>query len=570
MILLLLFAFLAGIVTILSPCILPLLPIVLSGTTGGGKARPWGIITGFVVSFTAFTLALTALVSLLGISADILRWIAGAFVIAFGLIMIIPPLKNLFTRLASRAVSGGVGPQEGPAKTGYWSGLALGVSLGLVWTPCVGPIMASVIALALTTTVDLGSVLITLFYSLGTAVPLFIIMQGGRTLLKKVPFLSRNSERIQRVFGVLMIFTGLAVVIGWDRQFQTMILNAFPGYGTGLTSIENQAFISNAITSRENNLNSEGTPGSVPANAAALDAALQLGGTWINSQPLGAAGLEGKVVLIDFWTYSCINCIRTFPYLKAWDVAYRDKGLVIIGVHSPEFAFEREEANVRRAVADFDLAYPVVQDNDYKIWSAFHNLYWPAHYFFDRTGNLVSRHAGEGGYEESEKLIQTLLATSGALASGNISPTLPTTLDRTPETYLGSLRVENFRSLEAGAVGEAQDYSIPENLPRDGWALAGKWIREQENIRALGQGALALNFRAQKVYLVLGPAEGSAPPEISVTVDGSAVNTVDVKDGKLKFDTYRLYVLYDGAAEISGVLKVETSGPLKAYAFTFG
>ncbi len=593
MFLLILFAFLAGIVTILSPCILPLLPIVLSGTVSGGKTRPLGIITGFVVSFTVFTLSLSALIQALGISPDLLRWIASGVIIAFGLIMVIPPFKNVFMRLASRLASQGMSAQQNIPNKGFVSGLTLGVSLGLVWTPCVGPIMASVISLALSSSVDLGSVFITLAYSLGTAVPLFIIMQGGKSLMNRFSFFKKHSNTIQKVFGVLMLLTGLAILTGFDRRFQTSILTAFPGYGQGLTKIEDQGFINNVITQRNNELLkttptpkpagdvAKGeTPTAAPTAKPARDTheaqtssvydAITMGGPWINSAPIKPSSLRGKVVLIDFWTYSCINCIRTLPYLKAWDKKYRDQGLVIIGVHSPEFAFEHETANVKQAVKDFGIEYPVVQDNDFAIWRAFNNHYWPAHYFFNKSGELVHMHFGEGAYAESEQHIQKLLGESGPLATDEIRSTLSTTAGKTSETYLGYRRASNFASPDAGIQDTLHNYSLPAHLQKNQWALSGPWTQTAENIVAQGGSTLELSFHAQKVYLVLGPADTGQAGKITVTVNGKAVDTADIKNGILDLETYRLYELYNGDKPIDGLLRLKTTGSLKAYAFTFG
>ncbi|MEJ2664548.1 MAG: cytochrome c biogenesis protein DipZ [Spirochaetia bacterium] len=593
MFLLLLFAFLAGIVTVLSPCILPLLPIVLSGSVSGGKRRPLGIITGFILSFTVFTLSLAALVQLLGISADVLRWIAAGIIIAFGLVIVIPFLKNAFTRLASKLASRGMSAQQNIKSKGFLSGLTLGVSLGLVWTPCVGPIMASVISLALSSSVDLGSVFITLAYAIGTAIPLFFIMQGGKTLLNKFSFFKKHSESIQRVFGVLMLLTGIAIFTGLDRQFQTAILTAFPTYGQGLTKIEDQGFINNAIKNRNNRL-LDATPTPSPAGDAArgqtvaaaptpkpaqdtyeaqkssLYDAITMGGTWINSKPINPATLRGKVVLIDFWTYSCINCIRTLPYLTAWDKKYRDQGLVIIGVHSPEFAFERETANVKQAVEQFGIHYPVVQDNDFAVWKAFHNRYWPAHYFFNKSGELVHKHFGEGDYENSEKLIQKLLGEKSTLVTNEIKSTISTTREKTPETYLGYRRASSLASPDAGITDKEHFFSFPLHLKQDEWALYGSWIQAAENIIARGKSELELSFHAQKVYLVLGPTQKGEAGTITVTVNGKRVDTGDVKNGILTLKGYRLYELYSGDKPIDGLLRLKTSGPLRAYAFTFG
>src|SRR5208283_4200145 len=447
--------FLSGVITILSPCILPVLPIVLSGSVGGGKARPFGVLTGFVVSFTAFTLALSAIVQALGIPVDALRIVAVVLIILFGVVMLVPWLSARFEMLTSRiarrpggagapvAVGAGAGAQK---RNGYWSGVIVGLSLGLIWTPCVGPIMASVISLALTQHVDGGSVSITLAYTLGTSIPMLAIMLGGRALLKKVPALTRNAGNIQKGFGVLMILVGVAIGFGWDRQFQATILRLFPNYGTGLTAIEKTAPVQSALKTREPALAAR-TPKAGTDVFSAPEAAPEKGvlgdygaapafltqGNWFNteglsptagqmaqgaSMPLTLEALRGKVVVVDFWTYSCINCVRTLPYLRAWYDAYRDKGLVIVGVHTPEFEFEKNPANVAKAIRELGVNWPVVQDNDYVQWNAYANMYWPAHYFIDAKGRVRYFHFGEGEDDVSEKVIQALLKEAGAIVGG--------------------------------------------------------------------------------------------------------------------------------------------------------
>jgi cytochrome c biogenesis protein CcdA/thiol-disulfide isomerase/thioredoxin len=570
MIILIAFAFLAGVVTVLSPCILPVLPVVLSGTVGGGKARPLGIITGFVVSFTVFTLTLSALVSLLGISADVLRYVAAGLILAFGLVMVIPPLKNAFMRLVSGLSGAGTRePAAAGGKKGYLSGLVLGLSLGLVWTPCVGPIMASVITLALSSTVDAGAIFITLSFALGTSLPLFLIMWGGRGLLHRFPFFTKHSGAIQKVFGGLMILTAVALFTGAERLFQTLILQAFPGYGAGLTSLENQGVVLDAIAQRN--------AGNAPLSAgdariqSPLLTTLAMGGSWVNSPPLTPADLEGKVVLIDFWTYSCINCIRTFPNLKTWDEHYRDKGLVIIGVHSPEFAFEQDLGNLQRAVADYGLRYPVVQDNDFKIWNSFHNHYWPAHYIFDRMGVLKYQHFGEGEYEKTEGVIQLLLGLDkNTPIVGQDQPPPPLAHPLTAETYLGYQRAQRFAGSEVPVRDKALTYSLPNTLLSGEWALSGVWVQEAQNVRAQGPGALELSFYAGHVYVVLGPVPGTLPPTLTVMVNGRPTDTSDVHNGKLKLGEYRLYELLSGDVPLEGTIRIKTDGPVRAYAFTFG
>ena len=579
MILLVAFAFLAGIVTVLSPCILPVLPVVLSGSVGGGRARPYGIIAGFILSFAAFTLTLSALVRVLGINADVLRWAAALTVLAFGLVMLIPALKERFSAIAGSLGTRSTSPSGSkPARRGFWSGFVLGLSLGLVWTPCVGPIMASVISLALSSSVDSGSVAITLAYSLGTSVPLFLIMRGGRGLLNRYSFLSKNTDRIQKVFGALMVAAALALFTGADRAFQTFLLDAFPNYGAGLTALEENEAVRAALDAR-----AEASPVSAPNSGSGTDL-LSLGsGVWLNSPPLTLEGLKGKVVLVDFWTYSCVNCLRTLPYLRAWHDAYADDGLVIVGVHSPEFAFERSETNLRKAAGELGVVWPVVQDNDFGIWTAYGNRFWPSHYLYGRDGALIATHSGEGGYEETERLIRNALGNmavtgqaasdpdaAGFVASAVVSPLLPVASDRTPETYLGYGRGERFSSPETPATDQSASYSLPPGgMETDRWALAGTWTIERENSIGESGSSLSLRFRAAKVHLVVNPLDGGVA-EALVTVDGEPPTGGDVRDGSVSFDGDRLYTLFDGDAPKEAVIRIEFRGRAAVYAFTFG
>ena len=381
MIILMLFAFISGVITILSPCILPILPVVLAGSVGGGKARPFGIVLGFIVSFTVFTLTLTFIVQAFGIPQDALRIAAVVVLVLFGLVMIVPWLKNGFMMLMSNLANIGSGMTSGnkskdQSNKGFWSGIPVGLSLGLVWTPCVGPIMASVTALALTQKLNTTSAIITFTYTLGTSIPMLAIMLGGRGLIKRVPWLLQNTENIQKVFGGLMILVGLLIGFGWDRSFQTMVLKAFPNYGSGLTAIENNKLVIKALrTNIQNNIKLAQSEVILPANVInngskifegipdnvfpdtslpdyGLAPDLTPGGSWLNTAPLTMQNLRGKVVLVDFWTYSCINCIRTLPYLRAWYDAYKDQGFVIIGIHTPEFEFEKKTDNVSSAIKD--------------------------------------------------------------------------------------------------------------------------------------------------------------------------------------------------------------------------
>lgn len=577
MLLLLIFAFLSGVVTILSPCILPVLPIVLSGSVGG-KRRPYGVILGFILSFSIFTLTLSMIVQILNIPADALRIAAVALIILFGLILLIPQFSILFEKAVSRINRR---QRKTNQSKGFKGGLIVGFSLGLIWTPCVGPIMASVISLAITQSVDGGAVLIILAYSLGTSIPIFALMKGGRSLIIRFPALSENSLRIRRGFGILMIITGLSIGFGFDRQFQTAILNIFPGYGEGLTFLENSDAVRKAIedrTAAAGNMimNGSETPAfdKEPENARLGDYGpapeIVTSGIWFNSEPLTMEELKGKVVIIDFWTYSCINCVRTIPYLQSWYEAYKDDGLVIIGVHSPEFAFERETDNVRKAMDDLGVTWPVVLDNNFSQWQAYKNRYWPAKYFIDAEGTIRYFHFGEGEYETSEKVIRKLLNEAGIKADEKAAQLAETRLEsRTAETYLGYKRTKGFISAQPIVQNEYREYSVDSSPENGEWNLTGNWAFTQEYIVSSGNGVLELGFDAKNVFLVIDPGEEAGTMEIEV--DGSVpADTEDVRNGVLDLDESRLYRLVDLEKPGKHILKLKVKGKLRLFAFTFG
>ncbi len=569
MIILIFFAFLGGIVTILSPCILPILPIVLSSSVIGGKKRPLGVVTGFILSFTFFTLFLSAIVRATGLSADSLRLVAVAVITIFGLSLIVPALQQrmeaLFTKFAQTGPKGNTGD-------GYLSGVLVGTSLGLVWTPCVGPILASVITLAATASVGLGAVVITLAYSVGTAIPLLAITYGGRNLLTSHPWLIRNTSNIQRGFGVLMLVTAIAITFSWDRTFQTYILEKFPQYGTGLTKLED-----NAIVQSQLNKLKEGKPMFDMLTDTDYGNAPEFipGGEWINSDPLTMRELRGKVVLVDFWTYTCINCIRTLPYIKSWWEKYKDKGLVIVGVHTPEFEFEKNLDNVKKAVNDFGLTYPIMQDNDYATWQAYTNRYWPAKYMVDKTGKIRYTHFGEGEYDETERMIQKLLAEAGSAIDETINNPIYQVQTRTPETYLGYQRMAGLVSPERVIPDKPVTFTAPTDLKRNTFALSGTWTVGAERAMPAKGATLTYHFDATQVFLVMRPKTLGAAGAVRVYLDGKPVPTEfsgeDVSNSNVKINGDRLYKLVKLPSPGPHVLKLEVlDADIELYAFTFG
>lgn len=574
MILLAAFAFLAGVITILSPCILPILPIILSSSIGGhetGKSRPMGVIIGFVLSFTFFTLFLSTIVRLSNISADTLRLVSVLVIAGFGASLLLPQFQVLLERLFSKMA--GFMPSSQNRK-GFGGGLLIGFSVGLLWTPCVGPILASVISLAITGAVTFDAFLITLSYSLGTAIPMFLIILGGQNALLRVPWLLANTSKIQKAFGVLMIITAIGIFFNVDRKFQTFILDKIPQYGSGLIKFEDNDAVRNALDKKMKNEAKKEDMGKPmfnliePKGTRAPE--IIPSGTWFNSNPLTLERLKGKVVIVDFWTYSCINCQRTMPYLRDWYDKYKDKGLVIIGVHSPEFEFEKSEKNVAQAISDFELKYPIVQDNDFATWRAYSNRYWPAKYFIDKDGYIRYFHFGEGAYDESERVIQELLKETGGDISSDINNPSYQIYAKTPESYLGYGRINNLASPEKIAHDTASLYSAPAKLPDNSIAFEGKWTVMEEYANPQKRAKLHLNFEAKEVFLVMRSLNNSA--KIKVYIDGKIQHFgEDNKEGFVTVVGDRLYKLINLPIPGKHTLKLEfEDASTQLFAFTFG
>lgn len=576
MLLLLLFAALAGIATVLSPCILPVLPAILSASASGGKGRPLGVILGLITSFVFFTLALTTLVQSVGLSANVLRYIAIAIIGFFGLVLLIPSLSEKFAMLTDGLANFGTRLQARASsqRSGFLSGLIIGAALGLVWTPCAGPILAAITTLVATQKVTFEVVLLTVAYSLGAALPLLIIAYGGQRALS-VPSIAKHAERIRQVFGILMVLTALALGLNWDGVFQQYVLDYIPSI-----QIEKNAWVQEQIQelrgpspftvksqSKTDDKGAEILPYIAPAPP------LKGVTAWINSPPLTLDQLKGKVVLIDFWTYSCINCIRTFPYLRRWYDAYKDRDFVIIGVHTPEFEFEKDENNVKKAAERFQLAYPIAMDNQYQIWQAFYNSYWPAHYLIDQNGIVREVHFGEGAYLETENAIRSLLQLP--LLTEEKKEKAPNhTVSMTRETYLGHKRAEAYASEIHIVRNEMAPYNYVNALKPNEVGLKGDWTVDAEQITSDSDDAqLSLNFQANRVYLVLG---GSSPLPIKVELDGkplpSSLWTSDMNtEGEILVKDPRKYDIVDLKGEGGRhLLTLHVPKGIQAYAFTFG
>jgi cytochrome c biogenesis protein CcdA/thiol-disulfide isomerase/thioredoxin len=583
MVLLILFGFVAGAATALSPCVLPVLPIALSAGATGGRRRPLGIVAGLAVSFTFATVALVYLISALGLPDDLLRKLAIVVLIGFGVTLMVPPvaarLEAWISRFASRA-----GVRTGGGD-GFWSGTAVGASLGLVYAPCAGPILAGVITVSASQSFSAGRLAVALAYGLGSAVVLYFLMLGGRRVISP---LARRGVGLQMAMGAVMVVVALAMLGDYDIRFQNRIASDLPSFLVNPSeALEDTASAREALADVRGGPHGVGSEasGEAPEQAAqggldlpVLAKAPELVGTqrWFNTpggEPLTLRELRGRVVVIDFWTYSCINCIRTLPYLKAWDERYRKDGLTLLGVHTPEFPFERDPGNVEEAIESNEIRYPVVQDNEFATWNAYANQYWPAKYYIDADGNVRYVHFGEGDYEEQEEVIRQLLEEAGddvgraeARAKG-ISAEAGVT---TPETYLGSARADRYVSSPAISPGR-HVFRAPERLPGDSFALRGRWRIEPEAASAAG-GTLDLEFGARRVYLVLG-SPGQAR-QVRVLLDGKPIEAgaagADVEDGVATVSGQRLYTLVDLPAVGRHLLTLQPEPGVMGYAFTFG
>ncbi len=552
MVVLLGIAFVAGVITSISPCVLPVLPIIFAGGASGSRRRPFAIVAGLVASFSVFTLFAAWILGRLGLPKDTLRNIAIGFLFLLAATLLVPRFAELLERpfgFLTRRRTGDLG-----------GGFVLGLSLGLVFVPCAGPVLGVITTQAASVDFGLDTILLTFSYALGAAIPMLAVAVGGQRATERARFLRRNAARVRPALGVVMALAALAIVFNLDRKAQT----AIGDYTSFLQSkVEKTSYAQKRLEQvrggRRGAALAAGAEGLADFGRAPEFAGIS---RWLNTasgRPLTLAGLRGKVVLVDFWTYSCINCLRTLPHLKAWDAAYRKAGLAIVGVHTPEFAFEHEPGNVRRAVSQVGVRYPVALDNGYDTWNAYSNQYWPAKYLIDRRGHVRYAHFGEGEYDRTEQVIRQLLGERGQRARRAAAVHDVTPSGRlTPESYLGYSRLDRF----AGAPvrpNRLASYRFPASLPENTLGYAGMWLVEAERIVAGPQARLRLNFRARQIHLVLG-----GRGRIEVLVDGKRVQTLPVSG------ITRLHTLARFPSLRGGILELRFSAGVEAYAFTFG
>jgi cytochrome c biogenesis protein CcdA/thiol-disulfide isomerase/thioredoxin len=579
---LILLSYLAGVLTILSPCILPVLPFVFARSGQPFLKSGLPLLVGMAATFAGVA-SLAAIGGGWAVQAnEIGRWVALAVMAVLGLTLLIPSLADRLTRplvaLGSRLTEK-ASLQDAQGGGSIWPSLLLGVATGLLWAPCAGPILGLILTGAALQGASVGTTLLLLAYAAGAATSLALALLVGGKVFQTMKKSLGVGEWVRRVLGALVLAGVAAIALGLDTGLLTRLSSA------GTNSLEQ------GLASRFG----VGMPAPTPrADRPPLDqlpieqAMPPLTGAtgWINSPPLTTEGLRGKVVLVDFWTYSCINCVRTIPYVRAWAEKYAPYGLQVIGVHTPEFAFEKSERNVRAAVLRFGVTYPVAMDNDFAVWRAFNNQYWPAHFFVDAKGDVRHHHFGEGDYDYSERVIQQLLREAGVR---NV-PTDLVSIDgqgaeaaadranlNSPETYLGYARAKNIVSLGGLLADQARDYSAPASLALNQWSLSGRWLVRSEHAEAQSaSGRIAFRFRARDVHLVLGPTRAGQTIRYRVTIDGRAPGAtagVDVDASGMGVVTEeRLYQLIRQPGDIGErTFEIEFLDPgVQAFAFTFG
>lgn len=580
-----LLAYLAGVLTIISPCILPVIPFVLARADRPFLNNGLPMLIGMALSFAV----VATFASIAGgwvVSANQYgRGIALVLLALFGLTLLFPALAD---RVMRPLVSVGAKLSESAAQgsdRGILTPLLLGVATGFLWAPCAGPVLGLILTGAALKGTNFQTTLLLLAYAAGAATSLALALVIGGRVFAAMKRSIGAGEWIRRGLGAGVLVAVVAISLGLDTGLLTNLSVA------GTNSLE-QGLL-DKLRPRENtamtgkpSMTMQGKPGEAQAlpsegPAPALDGATQ----WLNSPPLTTEGLKGKVVLVDFWTYSCINCLRAIPYVRAWAEKYRDRGLVVIGVHAPEFAFERNVDNVRSAITTLKINYPVAVDNEYMIWRAFENEYWPAHYFIDATGKIRHHHFGEGNYEESEQVIQRLLMEAGnkdvpqgiVAVNATGAEAASTRGDvNSPETYVGYNRIDRFVS--PGGVVQDKDFSYAAGTPGlNEWSLAGNWTigAERAMLNEAG-GSIVYRFHARDLHLVLGPNPDGEKVRFCVTIDGKPPadsHGVDVDaDGNGVVTGQRLYQLIRSKGDVADhtfEIRFLDAGA-NAYAFTFG
>jgi cytochrome c biogenesis protein CcdA/thiol-disulfide isomerase/thioredoxin len=565
---LVLIGFVGGLITGISPCILPVLPVIFfsgaQSTRGDGAVitkslsetlRPYRVIAGLVLSFSVVTLLGSALLSLLHLPQDAIRWVALVALVAIGLGLIFPQFEALLEKPFSKLPQ----KQFGSGSSGFGLGLALGV----LYVPCAGPVLAAIVIAGATGTIGLSTVALTLSFAVGAALPLLVFALAGQRVAERVAAFQRRQRQIRVIGGIVTILLAVALVFNLPAVLQ----RAIPDYTSSL-----QEKVGGEEQLRELNLSGlVNEQNAQLSNCSDGGSELQSCGTapdikgitkWLNTSgdsPIDLKSLRGKVVLIDFWAYSCINCQRAIPHVVGWYDAYRDKGFEVIGVHTPEYAFEKVEANVLSGAKDLGITYPIAMDNAFSTWTNYRNRYWPAQYLIDQQGTVRHVKFGEGGYDDTEKLIRQLLSEGNQDLPPAVEATDTTPTEQlTPETYFSVGKVVNYRGIGDYDEG-TRIFSLPTQLPDNSFGLRGTWAVDYQGVTAQNDdNAIALNYHARNVYMVVG-----GTGTVTVTRDGQTT-TIPVSGPP----NMRQLVAND--QDGAGSLEVSLSKGLQAFSFTYG
>ncbi|BCT77676.1 protein DipZ [Sinomonas cyclohexanicum] len=559
-----LIGFLGGLITGISPCILPVLPVIFfsggldSARRGAPSSReasrwrPYQVIAGLVLSFSAVTLLGSLALSALGLPQDVLRWAGIAVLAAVGTGLMVPKVEEWLEKPFSWIPQRRVDARRG--------GFGLGIALGAVFVPCAGPVLAAIVVSGATGRIGPESVALTLSFAAGVAVPLLVFALAGRGLAERLKAFRHRQRGIRITAGVLMIALAAGLALDLPAALQRLLPDYTASLQDRLRPHAGTPLDLGGLVTDENRQLANCTQGATGLQDCGPAPALRGATAWIGSDPLTLADLRGRVVLIDFWAYSCINCQRSLPHIVALNDAYKADGLTVIGVHTPEYAFEREQRNVEAGIKDHGIDYPVVMDNAYSTWSAYRNRFWPAQYLIDAAGNVRHIQQGEGGYQTTEALVRQLLADAhpglalpAPVETAGSAPAAGTT----PETFLGVAKQVNYAGVGSYRSG-AGTFSYPAQQPADSFALSGPWTLGAQSITAGAAASVRLNFRAAQVQAV---AEGTG----TLTVRGpDGEKTVHVGG------TPRSYVLLEGATQPSGTLEITASPGVVLYSFTFG
>jgi len=566
--LLLLISLVAGVLTILAPCVLPLLPVIIGGSVGGNakeKARPYIIGASLAASIIVFTLILKVSTILINLSPNVLNWLSGGLLVALGVATVLPELwEKLVIRLNWQAASQRLLGRGERNKDKYIGPVLIGVALGPVFASC-SPTYAFILASILPSSFGAGLIYLAT-YALGLALALLAVALAGRRLIARFAWAVDTHGLFRRLLGVLFIAIGVVIIAGYEVRIEVAVANHLP---FDETKIERLLLAKQHKQNIFHNLSQSLASSSVLNVQPTPAPALQGLTNWINSPPLTLTQLNGKVVLVDFWTYSCINCIRSIPYVEKWYQTYQAKGFVVLGINTPEFAFEHNPANVAAAVKTDGITYPVALDNNYDTWNAFNNDSWPADYLIDKSGNVRYISLGEGDYDKTEKAIQQLLGISAPLQTAKFS--VPVSQDQTPETYFGTNRAANYVGTPALTDGAAT-FQATNSLAQNNWTISGSWQINPEYITsASGGSTVTFHFVAKDVYMVAGTANDQ-PASVMVNLPAADAGQFggDVSNGSVTVGGSRLYhiVSLNDFSDASVTLTVPPNVSL--YTFTFG